>query len=441
MEHVDLGLRHFIKQLGIIAGGAAILPVAPWLSSCVEQDETQEKKRDSRVANIALIGVGSRGQYHIHNLLKLRNAKIIALCDTYSPNLEAAHALVPSAKTYADYGKMLEELPGIDGVVISTPLGSHARITLDCMDAGKHVFCEKSMALTFEECKKVYDAYRGNDRVLFYCMQRMFDQKYIEAVKLIRDGLIGDVVGMRCHWFRNADWRRPVPSPEFERAINWRLYRESSGGLMTELACHQLEICTWAAGKMPSEAVGYGDIVFWKDGREVYDSVNVIYRFADGRKIAYESLISNKYNGMEDQILGHRGTMDLSKGLYYLEEDNSTYGIKQLIDNIKSNVFAAVPTAGPSWRPEYKSEYIPHRILEESEAVINPGQSMIGVDNDGSDLILETFCDSCLSGKRVDSLVDEAYCATTLCLLGNLAMESGTSVRFPEEYKTDYMKF
>lgn len=436
MEKIDSGLRNFIKQMGMIAGGMAVLPVAPWLSSCVSGEET----RPERKARIALVGVGSRGQYHIHNLLSMSNAKIVALCDPYEPNLQQASALVPDAKLFRDYRKLLENKE-IDGVVISTPLGSHAQITLDCMEAGKHVFCEKAMALTFDECKSVYEAYKSNDRVLYYCMQRMYDKKYIEAVKLIRSGLLGDVVGMRCHWFRNADWRRPVPSPELEKAINWRLYKEYSGGLMTELACHQLEICTWAAGKMPVEATGFGDIVFWKDGREVYDSVNVIYRFSDGRKISYESLISNKYNGMEDQILGNLGTMDLSKGLYYLEQDNSTYGIKQLIDNIKTNVFASIPTAGPSWRPEYKSDYVPHQILESDSVVINPGQSMIGVDNDGSDLILEAFCQSCMTGKRVDALVDEAYCATTLCLLGNMAMEKGGKVTFPDEYKIPYMKF
>ena len=64
---------------------------------------------------------------------------------------------------------------------------------------------------------------------------------------------------------------------------------------------------------------------------------------------------------------------------------------------------------------------------------------MIGVDNDGSDLILEAFCQSCMTGKRVDALVDEAYCATTLCLLGNMAMEKGAKVTFPDEYKIPYM--
>ena len=435
-ENVDLGLRKFIKDLGLMAGGATLLATAPWLTSCAPDKIAAVSKEKAR---IGMIGVGSRGQYHIHNLLNIKHAEIVALCDPYQVNLDAAHALVPKAKTYTDHRKMLED-KDIDGVIISTPLGTHAKLTLDSLAAGKHVFCEKAMAKTYEECKAVYDAYQKSDKALYFCMQRMYDEKYLKGIQMVQAGLIGEVVGMRCHWFRNADWRRPVPSPELERHINWRLYKEYSGGLMTELASHQLEICIWAAGKMPSEAVGFGDIVYWKDGHEVYDSVNVTYRFSDGRKINYESLISNKFNGMEDQILGKNGTMDLSKGVYYLEDDNMIYGMRQLLDNIKTGIFAAVPTAGPSWRPELKSEYVPHAVLDK-KVTINPGQSMIGVDADGSDLIVSAFCTSCITGEKVKDVVEEAYCATMLCLLGNEAMEKKTAVPFPEEYKIPYMKF
>ena len=174
---------------------------------------------------------------------------------------------------------------------------------------------------------------------------------------MIHSGLIGDVVGLRCHWFRNADWRRPVPLPELERKINWRLYKESSGGLMTELACHQLEVCNWAAKKMPESIMGIGDIVYWKDGREVYDSVNVTYRYSDGVKITYESLIANKFNGMEDQILGTKERWRWQKASTIWKKITSTSGIRQLIGQVKDKVSAAIPTAGPSWRPETKMEY------------------------------------------------------------------------------------
>lgn len=425
-----------MKQLGCVAGGAALLAGAPWLSSC-----TPERIREisGEKARIALIGTGSRGQYHIHNLLLIPHARIVALCDCYEPNLQAAAALCPGAKLYRDYRKLLED-KDIDGVIISTPLGSHAAITLDALSAGKHVFCEKAMARTLDECKAVYDAYRKSDKVLYFCMQRMFDEKYLRGMKLLHDGLIGEIVGMRCHWFRNADWRREVPSPELERQINWRLYKEHSGGLMTELACHQIEVCNLAVGRIPQSISGMGDIVYWKDGREVYDAVNVIYRYADGRKINYESLISNKFNGMEDQILGKKGTMELAKGVYYLEEDNSRSGIECLIDSMKEKVLTSVPLAGPSWRPEVKGQYIPHNIVE-GKISVNGGQNMIGVDNDGSDVILSAFCSACITGEKAVNVVEEAYCATVLCLLGNKAMEEQRTILFPEYYKIPYMKF
>ena len=428
--------REFLKQLGCVAGGAALLAGAPWLSSC-----TPERIREisGEKARIALIGTGSRGQYHIHNLLLIPHARIVALCDCYEPNLQAAAALCPGAKLYRDYRKLLED-KDIDGVIISTPLGSHAAITLDALSAGKHVFCEKAMARTLDECKAVYDAYQRSDKVLYFCMQRMFDEKYLRGMKLLDDGLIGEIVGMRCHWFRNADWRREVPSPELERQINWRLYKEYSGGLMTELACHQIEVCNLAVGRIPQSISGMGDIVYWKDGREVYDSVNVIYRYADGRKINYESLISNKFNGMEDQILGKKGTMELAKGVYYLEEDNSRSGIECLIDSMKEKVLTSVPLAGPSWRPEVKGQYIPHNIVE-GRISVNGGQNMIGVDNDGSDVILSAFCSACITGEKAVNVVEEAYCATVLCLLGNKAMEEQRTILFPEYYKIPYMKF
>ena len=259
---VDLGLRQFIKSLGYVAGGTALLATTPWLTSCTPE-KLQEIKHEK--ARIALIGTGSRGQYHIHNLKEIPHAQIVAVCDNYAPNLQQALELCPDAKPYTDYRKLLES-KDIDGVIISTPLNWHAPIVLDALAAGKHVFCEKAMARTLDECKAIYDTYNQSDKVLYFCMQRMYDEKYIKGMQMIHSGLIGDVVGLRCHWFRNADWRRPVPSPELERKINWRLYKESSGGLMTELACHQLEVCNWAAQKMPESIMGMGDIVYWKDG-------------------------------------------------------------------------------------------------------------------------------------------------------------------------------
>ncbi len=338
------------------------------------------------------------------------------------------------------------ESADIDGVIISTPpLYLHAPMTLDALDAGKHVYCEKAMALTMEECKAIYDTYRKTDKVLYFCMQRMYDKKYIKGgIQMIHSGLIGEIVGERCHWFRNHDWRRPVPSPELERQINWRLYRDYSAGLMTELASHQLEVCCWAMQMVPESVIGTGDIVYWKDGREVYDSVNLVYHYSNGGvKINYESLISNKFNGMEDQILGSKGTMNLATGIYYLEDEagSNKSGIEQLIGQIGNKIYASVPAAGPSWRPETKERYTPHNIIE-GEFHVNDGLSMIGALKDGSDEILSAFCQACITGEKGKNIVEEAYLATMLCHLGgNQAITEQKKISFPEEYKIPYMRF
>ncbi len=437
-EKVSLGLRKFIKELGYITGGTMLLSMTPWLSSCTP--EKLEEVSKERKARIALIGCGSRGQYHLVNIKNIKHASLVALCDIYKTNLDAAKTMFPEAKTYEDYRKMLESKE-IDGVIVAVPLGLHAQVTLDALAAGKHVFCEKAMALTMDECKKVYDAYNAQDKALYFCMQRMYDEKYIRGFQMIKSGLIGDVVGMRPYWFRNADWRRPVPSPELERLINWRLYKESSGGLMTELGSHQLEVCTLITGKMPVEVSGFGDIIYWKDGREVNDSCSVVYRFSDGRLINYQTLISNKFNGMEDQVLGQKGTANLAKGIYYLEDDNQIPGMRRLLDEIKTGVFSSIPTAGPSWKSETQSEYVPHSFLGNNSFSVNGGQSMIGAENDGSLDILSAFCQSCITGEKAKNVVEEAYCATTLCLLANQAMDEHRVVTYPDEYKIPYMHF
>ncbi len=435
-KQIDSSLRQFIKDVGYITGGGALLSSVPWLQSFTPDKLGEIKKEKAR---IALIGTGSRGQYHIHNLLEIGHAEIVALCDNYAPNLKEAHALYPKAKTYTDYKKLLAS-KDIDGVIIATPLNWHAPMVLDALAAGKHVFCEKSMALTMDECKAIYDAYQTTDKVLYFCMQRMFDEKYVKGIQMIHSGLIGDVVGARCHWFRNHNWRRPVPSPELERQINWRLYWESSAGLMTELASHQLEVCNWATKRVPRSVMGMGDIVFWKDGREVYDSVNLIYHYDNDVKITYESLISNRFNGMEDQILGHKGTMDLAKGIYYYEQEAPGTGIEQLLNQIGNKVFTSVPIAGPSWRPETRKAYESHHVMD-GKFNINEGISMIGAEKDGSDHILSAFCQACITGEKAKNIVEEAYSATMLCLLGNQAMAEQRKIDFPDEYKIPYIKF
>jgi predicted dehydrogenase len=274
---------------------------------------------------------------------------------------------------------------------------------------------------------------------MFVGQQRLYDPKYIKAMGMIHSGMIGDVCGIRAYWFRNNDWRRPVPSPELERQINWRLYKDTSCGLMTELATHQLQVGNWATKMLPEKVTGMGDIVYWKDGREVYDNVSLIYHYTNGVKMNYESIISNKFYGLEEEILGSKGTVEPEKGKYYFEEVEPAPGIMQMINQIEHKMFDNVSFAGPSWVPETASVNKGHYILEKVSA--NNGQSSVGEAGDGSVELETAFVNSAITGKKVPVLVEEAYYSSALGLLGLQAMEEERIVTFPDEYKIPYLNF
>jgi len=416
----DMDRRRFFKQAGIIGGGIA-LAASPWLSVFSESKNTQ-----SSLARIGVIGTGSRGQFLMGFLNKNPKVKITAVCDIYQPSIDEALKIVPKAKVYNDYRQLLED-KDVDSVVIATPLNRHHAMVIDAFDAEKNVFCEKSIGYTIEECYDIYQKYRSSGKIFFTGQQRLFDPRYIKAMEMVHSGIFGEISGIRAFWYRNNDWRRPVPSPELERLINWRLYKDYSRGLMTELACHQLQIGTWALRKIPEKVMGHGAITFWKDGREVYDNVSCIYVYDNGVKINFDSVISNKFYGLEEQILGNKGTIEPEKGKCYFEETPPAPAFLQMINNWENELFDAMPFAGTSWAPETANK--------------NSGEYLLGKrpKEDGTSLNLAAYVEAVITGKQPEMIAEEGYYASALTLLGHQAIEEGQTLTFPDAYKLNYL--
>lgn len=412
--------RTFIKNAGV-ATGAVLLAASPWLSAFSESEHTKKS-----IARIGVIGPGSRGQFLMSFLKKNPKADVVAVCDVYQPSIDEALKIYPKAKVYNDYRKLLED-KNVDAIVIATPLNTHFDIAIDAFDAGKHVFCEKALAMTIEDCFNMYHKHLETGKVFFVGQQRLYDQRYIRAMEMIHAGTFGSIEAIRTFWYRNNDWRRPVPSPELERHINWRLYNEYSKGLMTELACHQIQIGTWALREIPNKVMGHGAITHWKDGREVYDNVSCIYMFDNGVKLNFDSVISNKFYGLEEQILGNLGTVEPEKGKYYFEDIEPAPGFLQLINDIENKLFDSLPFAGTSWAPE--------------TANVNKGEYIIGErpKHDGTSLNIDAFVEAVITGKQPENVAEEGYYASALCLLGHEAIVREEIISFPEEYKLDYL--
>lgn len=415
-----LSRRDFLKNVGL-AGGGLLLSASPWLSAFSQRKETMGNR-----ARLGIIGPGSRGRFLMSFLTKNPKAKIVALCDIYQPSLDKALELAPNAKVYRDYRALLDD-PTIDAVLVTTPLDRHYQMAMDVLDAGKHLFCEKALCYTIPECYEVYQKFKSGNRVFFIGQQRLFDPRYIKVMSMVHDGVFGEINAIRAYWYRNNDWRRPVPSPELERLINWRLYREHSKGLMTELACHQLQTGTWALKRIPDRVMGHGALTYWKDGREVDDNVTCIYIFDNGVKMIYDSVISNKFYGLEEKILGKKGTVEPEKGKFYFEEVEPAPAFMRLVSDIENTLFDAVPFAGTSWEPESADANTGYYILGKSPKT------------DGTSLMLDAFVEAVITGKQPKGIAEEAYYASTLCLLGYQAMEEGGMLSFPDAYKLNYL--
>ncbi|MDX1286342.1 MAG: Gfo/Idh/MocA family oxidoreductase, partial [Draconibacterium sp.] len=194
--------RDFLKEMGIYAGSASMLAMVPWMKAFAEENG-QNIAASDRV-RLAVIGVGSRGRALLQNLLEIENVEVVAVCDNYEPNFQKAKEMTGNqAQAFYDYKKLLDQTKNLDGVVIATPLHEHAHITIDCLNAGLHVLCEKSMARTLEDSKNMVDASLETGKILQIGQQRLFNPIYLNALERIKAGEIGQITQVRAFWHRN----------------------------------------------------------------------------------------------------------------------------------------------------------------------------------------------------------------------------------------------
>jgi predicted dehydrogenase len=260
------------------------------------------------------------------------------------------HKTATQIKQYADHHELLKD-PDIEAVVIAVPLNVHASITIDALNAGKHVLCEKLMAYNITECKEMIRVAKKANRLLAVGHQRHYSVLYDNANDLVKQGVLGDIKFIRASWHRNNSfpnidsWVKPVLADDkekladrvsqygfdsLEQLVNWRLYNKTGGGLMAELGSHQMDACSIFLGKVHPLAVqGYGGRNFYhvkgvgskdkqNDPREIDDHVYVTLEFP-GRHydedkndiviVTYSSMNTNSMEPYGETIYGSRGTL------------------------------------------------------------------------------------------------------------------------------------
>ena len=367
--------RNFIKQTGLYSAGLMAGTSALYGAN---------KLNFNSSINMAVIGTGSRGGGMIPILNQVEGINVVACCDVLPFRLESGLKKAgKNSKGYSDYRHILDQ-SSIDAVMIATPFSTHEQIAIDAIDAGKHVYCEKTMAKGYKGIDELTKKVKQSKNIFQTGHQYHSSRLYSHVVKMIKDGEIGDVISFECQWNRQGDWRRPVPDPSLERAINWRMYREFSGGMAAELCSHQIDFINWVLGENPKKIMGVGGIDYWKDGRETYDNIHLLYEYPSGVKAKFTCLTTNSLGDYQIKVNGQKGTiqLDYAKAWIYYEKGHE----KKMgeVDGV-SGATANPQTQGRAYPIEVNHmDPSKQAIVDFRDSIINNSKPLSNVDTGGN---------------------------------------------------------
>ncbi len=321
---------------------------------------------------VAFLGVGGRCQQHIDTVLQMieegKPVAAVAVCDVWDGDQKLGsgkgRGLYPSAKrcnikedkdhVTKDYRRILD-LKDVDTVSIATPDHWHARMAIDAMKAGKHVYCEKPMTRTIAEAQAVVDTAKKENKVMTVGVQSMADPTWREAYEYIRKGNIGKVLQGQTSYYRNyigGQWRyyplkkdmtpktidwdtwlgykfdvdgvKLGPTPDkmpFDREVwaQWRCYWPFGGGMFTDLFVHQTTHLISAMGvRYPGRVVGAGGIYLEYDDRDVPDVATVVADYNQGCQVIISATMCNDTQ-LGEIIRGRLATIKFKGGGDFVE--------------------------------------------------------------------------------------------------------------------------
>jgi len=273
-----------------------------------------------------VVGLGAWGREIVEALGRTALADVAGLCDVYEPFVKRAAASAPRAVTTADWRRLLDS-PDIDVIVVATPSPAHREIVLAALQARKHVYCEAPLAASIDDAKAIAAAAAAAKGVVFQGgLQGRSNPLYGHVLQFVKSGVLGDVALVNAQWSRKDSWRRAAPTPERERALNWRLER-TSPGLMGEIAIHQLDLVSRFLAARPTSIVGSGAIAAWRDGRETPDTASCLVEFGPTRANV-RTTIASSFGGAYTIFQGSNSSLLLkdTRGWLIKEADSPLLG-------------------------------------------------------------------------------------------------------------------
>lgn len=356
--------RSFISSTGTAVAGSTLLGTLA-LDRSVHAQSTDTLK-------IALIGCGGRGSGAANQALSTGGPiKLVAVADVFEDRLENSlsglkeshpdKVDVPEENKFVGFDAFKDAISLADVVILATPPGFRPYHFEEAVRQGKHVFMEKPVATDSPGVRRVLkaaEAAKAKNLKVGVGLQRHHQKGYIETIKRIQDGVIGDITSMRAYWNGNTPWvrRRKDLEKQYGRELsemeyqmrNWYYFVWICGDHIVEQHIHNLDVINWIKGGYPVRAQGMGGVQVRKgiDYGEIFDHHAVEFEYADGSRCfsncrhilgCWNSVAEhvqgtkgradvNSYQIIGDQRWRHRGNDD--KNPYQVEHDDLFHAIR-----------------------------------------------------------------------------------------------------------------
>ena len=333
MKHQNVNRRDFIKTSSAAMAGSALL-------GALSIERSAFAAGGSDTLKIALIGAGGRGSGAADHALNAdQNTKLVAIADAFKDRLDGAlsnlqgkhgdRVAVTDDHKFIGFDGYKKAIELADVVILATPPGFRPVHFEEAVRQGKHVFMEKPVAVDGPGVRKVLaaaeEAKKKNLKV-GVGLQRHHQPGYIETVKRLQDGTIGDILAARVYWnggpvgpkytrAKVAEMLGRSPTEMEYQMRNWYMFNWLCGDHIVEQHIHNLDVINWIKNAYPVRAEGMGGRAFQKgpDSGEIFDHHAVEYEYADGTKMFSQCRqIPNCENNVSEHVIGSKGKADVS---------------------------------------------------------------------------------------------------------------------------------
>jgi predicted dehydrogenase len=425
--------RHEVNRRGLLGYGAAATLSAAGYRRVLGANER---------VRLGFIGFGLIGKRHVLDFQSLPDVELVAVAEVHKGRLDEAAALIGAGtRKYADFRKLIDN-HDVDAAVVSTPDHWHALMTMMACAAGKDVYVEKPLSLFVREGRWMVETARRHRRIVQVGTQQRSGPHYGRARELIREGHLGKIVAVRMWTYRNIlpgfgnppdgspppeldydGWLGPAPTRPYNpnRSLyHFRWFWDYSGGQMTNLGQHLLDVVHWFLdAKAPRSVSSAGGRFTLRDNGETPDVQDARFDYGDWFASWSHRECSRgapPWRGLE--FCGTRGSLTISRQGFFVTPDPA-------ID--PENAIPQFGGPSPIGAPVHSA----HR----SSA---PGRTTSLKNDSGSELDqfrrhARNFIDCVRSRRDPAAGIEDAHRVVSACHLANLSLRLGRPLRWDAE--------